>query len=89
MTIDCNLLFSPVRLDNGEVVLVPVLVSDDGDIKLQSKKVVTSIENALSMYSGFTLATSVEVFGGIKNLTEATNEAYDEEDKSKGGGSDL
>lgn len=71
--LDCDLFFHPIRLDNGEAVLQPVLVSEDGKVRLKASKVVTDVEKALSMYAGFTLAAAVELEGGIEGLKEAVD----------------
>lgn len=71
---DCDLFFQPVRLEDGNAVLQPVLISDDGQTRLVANKVVIDVEKALSMYAGFTLAAAVDIEGGVEGLKAAVEE---------------
>ena len=83
MTIlDCDLYFTPGRdPETGDAYLAPVLVSDDGETRLTANKVVTTVEKALSMYSGFTLAAAVEMHGGLEGLKEAVENQKEDDNE--------
>lgn len=80
MSTDCDLFFQPARSKDGVAVLVPVLISQDGNTRLSARKVVTSVEKCLSMYSGFTLAAAVDMAGGIEGLKDEVDSRDDDED---------
>jgi hypothetical protein len=77
--LDYDMYFTPMRDGEGVAVLVPVLLSDEGNIRLSAGKVVTDVEKALSMYAGFTLAATVENAGGIEVLKNEVDKRAEKE----------
>lgn len=80
--IDYDLYFEPHRPDDGDpnspVVLVPIVISEDGR-RFVSGKVVDTMEKALSFYSGFTLVAFLEDEGGFDAVLDNIEERKKEE----------
>lgn len=80
--IDYDLYFEPHRPDdddpNSPAVLVPVVVAEDGR-RFLSRKVVSTIEKALSFYAGFTLVAFMEGQGGFDEVFENMEERKEKE----------
>ncbi len=77
MTQDYILLFKPIRPDDADpgdpAVLMPILVHEDGR-QLALDKVVNTVEKALSMEAGFSLAHWIADAGGFDGVTDIIEE---------------
>lgn len=79
--INYDLYFEAHRPDDGDpnspAVLVPTIVAEDGR-RFVSRKVVDTIEKALSFKAGFTLVAFLEDEGGFDEVFENMEERKEE-----------